>query len=939
MPTFPAGTVTFLFTDVERSTSLWERDAITARAVIDRHFAILRGAIERNGGVLFKTIGDATQSAFATAPQGVTAALAAQRGLSEERWAGAEARPRVRMALHAGVAEPQDGDYLAGSLNRLARLLDAAHGEQILLTHAVATLARGELPEGATLEPLGEYRLRDILQPEEIFQLRHPALRADFPPLNTARDLPHNLPVHPTAFLGREREVGEVETLLLRPGVRLVTLTGPGGVGKTRLAQQVAAEALESFPDGVYYVDLARQTDPGLVPAATAAALGLREQPARTLDETIADHLRDQRVLLVFDNFEHVLPAATLVATLLAAAPSLSVLVTSRARLDLQAEHEYPVRPLPVPDLRALPPLEELSHYDAVQLFLVRAQALRPGFALTEENAAAIAAICARLDGLPLALELAAARIKIMPPAALLARLERRLPLLSGGPRDLPERQRTLRDAINWSHDLLNPADRTLFRRLSVFVGGWTIEGAEAVGAIGTEAVDPLECLSSLVDQSLVDERPRTGTAAQDPRFAMLETIREFAADQLAASGEADATERAFEEFLIERAEAAAEGLGGPDQPHWLDRLEAEHDNLRAALGRVLERGDSGVALRLAPRLWRFWRLRGHPQEGHAWLERAIAIADAADLAGRADAEFGLGKLAIDLGNHAAADAHFRTCLTLRRRLGEPLAIAETASALAIVAINLRDYDEARALSEEALAICREQGDRRGMAVALHDLGVLAREQGDLERAISMLEESMAIWRALNEPFWIATVGQGLGITYRLRGDVEDAQTLLQESGALYQQLGDRYGVAVVAAERGHIARDRGEIDRAFALYGEALRHWDAIGASEAVVYCIEYLAIAAAPTDARLALRLFGAASAARTALSLPPLGESEARMVEWGLDVARRAAGVEAEPLLAAGRKLTLEQARDESLTLLAAPSQASGNADAGPTGHARR
>src|SRR5688572_5726526 len=587
MPQFPAGTVTFLFTDIEQSTRDWERDAAAARVVVERHLALIRQTVVNHGGVHFKTIGDATQSAFATAPQGVAAALNAQRALLDERWASAEQRPRVRMALHAGTAEPRDGDYLAACLNRLSRLLDAAHGEQILLSSTVAGLAREALPEAASLEALGEYRLRDILQPEEIFQLCHPELRQDFPPLNTPGHLPHNLPTHPTPFLGRETEVDEITALVLRPEVRLVTLTGPGGVGKTRLGMRVAAEVLESFPDGAFLIDLARLTDPELVASATATALGLREQPGQSLRQTLAEYLRELRILLLFDNFEHVLPAAPLVAELLTSAPGLKVLATSRARLGLQAEHEYRVEPMPIPDQESLPPLAELTSFDAIELFTSRAQALRPGFSLTEENAPVVAEIVCQLDGLPLAIELAAARVKLLSPVALRDRLHRRLSTLTGGARDLPARQQTLRDTIAWSHDLLAPPEKTLFRRLSVFVGGWTLEAAEAMAVVdAAETVDAFQALASLVDQSLVDEWPTSDELAGEPRYGMLETIREFASEQLATSGEITHAERAFETFLISRAEAAEAGLSGPDQPEWLERLEAEHDNLRAALGR-----------------------------------------------------------------------------------------------------------------------------------------------------------------------------------------------------------------------------------------------------------------------------------------------------------------------------------------------------------------
>src|SRR5215211_3342185 len=670
MPQFPAGTVTFLFTDIEQSTRGWERDAAAARIVVERHLALIRQGVEANGGVHFKTVGDATQSAFATAPQGVAAALDAQRALLSEPWPSADQRPRVRMALHSGTAEPRDGDYLAACLNRLARLVDAAHGQQILLSSTVAGLASDALPESVTLKALGEYQLRDILQHEEIFQLCHPDLRQDFPPLKTPGHLPHNLPTHPTPFLGREREIEEAVALLLQPDVRLVTLTGPGGVGKTRLGMRVAAEVLESFPDGAFLIDLARLTDPDLIASATATALGLREQPGQSLEKALAEYLRELRILLLFDNFEHVLSAAPLVADFLRSAPGLKVLVTSRARLGLQAEHEYRVEPLPIPDQESLPPLAELSTFDAIELFTSREKALRPGFRLTEENASVVAEIVCQLDGLPLAIELAAARVKLLSPAALRDRLSRRLSTLTGGARDLPARQRTLRDTIAWSHDLLAQPERILFRRLSVFVGGWTLEAAEAIAAVDAgETVDAFQGLASLVDQSLVDEWPTPDAIAGEPRYGMLETIREFAAEQLAASGEIIEAEHAFEAFLIARAEVAEAGLSSPEQPKWLERLEAEHDNLRAALSRILDRGEGAVALRLAPRLWRFWWLRGYPKEGRSWLERALAAASSADAALRARAEFGLGKLCSDLGDYTAADKHFKTCVKIRRDL------------------------------------------------------------------------------------------------------------------------------------------------------------------------------------------------------------------------------------------------------------------------------
>jgi predicted ATPase/class 3 adenylate cyclase len=922
MPELPSGTVTFLFTDVEGSTGLWERDRAAMRVAVERQLAVLRSIVSAHRGVLYKVVGDGTQAAFATAESGVRAALDAQRALLAESWTDAPGPLRVRMALHAGEAEPQDGDYLAAPLNRLARILDAAHGGQVLLSDTMAGLVKGALPEGVTIKALGEFRLRDILDPEQIFQLKHPSLRAEFPALNTPGELPHNLPTHPTQFLGREQELEAIETLLLQPSVRLVTLTGPGGVGKTRLGLRAAAEALEAFTDGVFLIDLARTIDPELVPSVTATALGLREQPGQTVTESLIAYLRDKQMLLVFDNFEHLLAAAALVAELLAAAPDVKVLATSRARLGLQAEHEYQVETLPVPALGKLPPLAELAHYDAVSLFVARAQALRPGFVLTEKNARAVSEIVCRLDGLPLAIELAAARVKLLTPEALLQRLERRLATLTGGARDLPARQRTLRDTIVWSHDLLAPAEQILFRRLSVFVGGWTLAGAEAVGAApAVETIDPMRELSGLIDQSLVDEHPDAG-ASDEPRFRMLETLREFAIEQLNASGEMVEIERAVEEFFIQRAEAAVEGLKGSEQPLWLNRLEAENDNLRAAMGRALDRGDGAVALGLALRLWKFWETRGYQREGRAWLERSLALAQSVDAGDRAAAEFALGQLSFDMGDYDGAEAHYQKCLKAYRQLGDAIAEAEALSALAQIAVNRLAYKAANELGEESLRISRQSGDRRGMASALQVLGMVAREQGQYERALELFEESRSLGQALGNTAWTARITSQIGFTHRLAGNAEQAEHVLSASRRLHTELGDRFALGVIASELAHNAFDADDVDRAIVLYAEALRHYDAVGGSEAVVEAIEWLAVAAAAKGKAVpALRLFGAAETAREALRLPPRLESDELRVGLGLDQATQLAGSGANAALAEGRSVSLDHAREEALELAVA------------------
>ena len=522
MPDLPSGTVTFLFTDIEGSTALWERDQAVMILLVERHHTLLRTAIETHHGVLFKRVGDAVQAAFLTAPDAVAAALDAQRSLVAETWSEIERPLAVRMAVHTASAEPHDRDYLAPGLNRLARLVSAAHGGQVLVTLVTQSLALDALPLRASLRDLGEHPLRDLSQPQRVFQLLHPDLPADFPPIRTLATHPNNLPVQLTTFLGRDDQVDHVVDLLSQDDVRLLTITGPGGVGKTRVALQAAADLLEDFPDGVWFVDLSALDDVALVPLAIASMLGVRDEGSG-LTERLAGVLGEKRLLLVLDNFERVLEAAPLVTSLLARAPGVKVLVTSRASLRTYGEHEYPLSPFLLPDPAHLPPFERVLQFDAVRLFVERAQAVKPDFTVTAANASAVTEICHRLDGLPLAIELAAALVRLLSPHALLMRLEKRLPLLTRGARDVPARQRTMRDAIAWSHDLLTQEEQTLLQHLAVFPGGCTLEAAEAVA--GPDAtLDVFDGIASLVDKSLLRQEEAEG----EPRFRMLEMVREF---------------------------------------------------------------------------------------------------------------------------------------------------------------------------------------------------------------------------------------------------------------------------------------------------------------------------------------------------------------------------------------------------------------------------
>ncbi|MDQ5851887.1 MAG: adenylate/guanylate cyclase domain-containing protein, partial [Chloroflexota bacterium] len=655
MAALPTGTITFLFTDIEGSSSRWEQHREAMRTALARHDAILRQTIEGHGGVVFKTVGDAFCAAFATAPDALEAALAAQRALYAEDW-GAVGPLRVRMALHTGTADQRENDYFGPALNRVARLVDAGHGGQILLSLATQALVQDQLPPGMELRDLGIHRLKDLSQPEHIFQAVIPDLPADFAPLHTLDNRPNNLPAQPTPFIGREREVAAVRQRLLHPDIRLITLTGPGGIGKTRLGLRVAAQVLNDFPDGVYFVALAPISDPMLVSVTVAQTLGVKETSGESLLDSLKAYLREKQLLLLLDNFEQVVVAAPLITELLAAAPGLKVLVTSRASLHLQGEREFPVPPLALPDPKHLPTLDTLSQYEAVELFIQRAQAVNPDFQVTNTTAPAVAEICVRLDGLPLAIELAAARSKLLSPQALLQRLQHRLQVLTGGARDLPARQQTLRSTIDWSFSLLEAGEQTLFARLGVFVGGFSVEAAETVchesgigdqwsGVRGQESGDEgrsaspsqiptpdsrlpipvLDGLQSLLDKSLLHQVPG---ASGEPRFRMLEIIREYALERLAARGEVEATERTHATYYLTLAEAAAPELQGSRQGAWLEQLEMEHDNLRAALRWSLNRGEVEVGLRLGAALWRLWHMRGYVSEGREWLEKLLPLSE-----------------------------------------------------------------------------------------------------------------------------------------------------------------------------------------------------------------------------------------------------------------------------------------------------------------------
>jgi predicted ATPase/class 3 adenylate cyclase len=906
----PSGTVTFLFTDIEGSTKLWEKNPEDMRSALARHDRILRSAIEAHGGHVFKTVGDAFCAAFPTAPETLEAALSAQRALLvHEDWGEAGA-PLVRIALHTGSAEERDGDYFGPPLNRVARLLSAGHGGQTLLSLPAQELARDQLPVGAQLRDLGEHRLKDLDRPERVFELLAPDLPADFPPLRTLESRPNNLPMQPTPLVGREREVEDIRGRLLAPEVRLLTLTGPGGAGKTRLALQAAADLLDEFEDGVFFVALATLTDPTLVASTVAQALGVRESGDQPLIEGMKDYLKDKRLLLVLDNFEQVLEAAPLAGELLSA-PRLKVLATSRIPLGVYGEHDYAVPPLAIPDPKRLPGLEALSQYEAVRLSIERARAAKADFAVTNENAPAVAEICARLDGLPLALELAAARVKLLPPNAMLGRLGRRLKLLTGGARDLPERQRTLRGAIEWSYTLLDEGEKTLLARMAVFSGGRTLEAVEAVcDAEGDLPVDAFEGVSSLLDKSLVrqEEGPE-----DEPRFVMLETIHEYAREKLQQSGEGEEIGRAHTEYFLDLAEEAEPELTGADQAEWLERLEAEHDNLRAALSRSLEgEGLEELGLRLANALSYFWFVRGYWSEGRGWLEEALAKNAAAQPEARAKALRVLAALVVEQGDFGQAETSAEEALALYRGLGDQKGVADSLCELGWASLYRADYERAEALLEESLVDARRSDDAWSIARTLNALAVLVSDREDYERAEALWEESLALGRKLGDRLRVRAVLLNMGYVEVVRGDFGRSEALFEESLAISRESKDPHANSEDLLGLGILATRRGDHRRAKTLLEESLVLSRRLGSMVNVAECLETMAeMAGTLGDAPRAARLWGAADALREATGSPwmsfekSLHEPYLAAVRSGADEADwRAAWEE-------GRAMTLEDA----------------------------
>jgi predicted ATPase/class 3 adenylate cyclase len=872
-------TATFLFTDLENSTPLWENHPTLMQELSSRHDFLMREAIETHRGRVVKTTGDGFHAVFDTATDGVAAALAGQLAIIGEPWPAETGLLHVRMGLHTGQSRLREGDYYGPEVNRAARVMGIGHGGQVLVSGTTAALLRGRLPDGAELIDLGLHRLKGLSDLEQVYQLVHSSLETEFPPLQFSVSIPHNLPTELTTFIGRTRELEEVKRLI--ESNRLLTLLGPGGTGKTRLMLQAASDLVERFPDGVWLVELAPLTNPELVTEKTAGVLGVRGHPDRSLVDSLAVYLRRKEILLLLDNAEHLIQTpAELAEHLLMLCPQLKILVTSREPLSIGGEATFQVPSLSLPAEKVTTEAE-LEASEAVQLFLERARAVRPDFELATNNVPAVAEIVRQLDGIPLALELATARLRVMSAEQIAARLNDRFRLLVGGRRTALPRQQTLRALIDWSWNLLEESEQVLLRRLSVFSGGWTLEDTQQVASDAQlDEFAIIDNLEALVEKSLV----ATGSFPDGgDRFNLLETIRQYARERLVEAGEDEVLgdrHAAYFVGLIREAEAAHTQM---ETVLWIKRLVRETDNFRAAFN-WLEIHDPMLFLAAAGKLMLlggqgFWSFS--PPQARRWLERAIEIGRTAEVPEeeRQERQIQLG-LALDalgsvgfvLGRYEEGAAAGAEAVSILRPLGEsqPLAYA-----LGIYAFNLSflgRLDEAVEAGEEARKIARGLGDGVSLSSALGALGLATMLGGDIEKAQEYIKEAKALIEELDGSLVGTRILVGEGYLHALMGDLEGAEAIYREAEQRFRELVDPTQTIITRSELAHILRGQGKWEQALPLYRETIQYFQDMGHESAVAHQLECFAyIAIVQEEPEKAARLLGAAQAIRERTNNP--------------------------------------------------------------------
>jgi predicted ATPase/class 3 adenylate cyclase len=920
-PELPTGTVTFLFTDIEGSTKLAQEYASALPVLLARHQEILRQAIEKQHGHIFQVVGDSFAAAFDTALNALKAAAAAQQQLQNEPWRPAPIK--VRMGIHTGAAQLADdsaieGPYLGyATLAMTQRIMSAAHGGQILLSQITRDLVIEQLPSDISLIDMGEHRLKDLLQRIHLYQAVAAGLLADFPPLKTLESFPNNLPIQLTSFIGRESEMAEVKQLLFH--TRLLTLIGPGGTGKTRLSLRVGAELLQSFTDGVWLVELAPLRNASLIPQTIATLFGLRELPNTPLINLVTDYLRAKQLLLILDNCEHLIEACAKLSTdLLRVCPELKIIASSREVLGIQGETVYRVPSLSLPDPVHVTP-EALMESESVRLFVERATAAQSKFSLTDQNAFAVAQICHRLDGIPLALELAAARVAVFSPEQISSRLDDRFKLLTGGSRTALERHQTLRALIDWSYDLLPAEERTLLRRLSVFASSWTFEAAEGV----CSDLDVLSLLTQLVNKSLVI----AGEQERSTRYRLLETIRQYARDKLLEAGESISIRNRHLDFFLQFAEEAETYMNGHQELKWRSLLDDEYDNLRTAFEWAME-NDVEKALRLGGALGIFWERHGYEVEGRNLVTEALARTKELPIVEgekarerkiiRAKALIALGQLHFGQGDNYISLEAFEEAKSLLGQIGDKGLLSQVLSAIAIARAFMGQRDSAYASTEQALALAREAGDKISLGMALTNMaGVITITQGGLRKARPYYEEGIQLLRETGSHWLVAMTEFGFGLFNVSQGNYKEARAQFEVSRPLFTELKDNHRLSMIHSEFAHLERREGHFAQAKLLYRETIQEWQKLGHRAAVAHELECFSfIAKAQEEEERAARLLGAAEVLRERINIPmmpierPEYESEVNDLRNNMKEATFAR------VWSEGRLMTMEQAVEYAL-----------------------
>ena len=871
-----SGTVTLLFADVAGSTRLLAALGADYSAVLADYRRLMHEAAAPQSGTLIDTAGDGLFYSFPTARGALIAALDAQRALRTHRWPQ-DAEVEARMGIHTGEPVSSDAQLVGIDVHRAARICAAGHGGQVLVSVTTHELLGGAAPADTTLRDLGEHRLKDLDRPERVFQATASDMPTEFPPLRSLDNWPNNLPRQLSTFVGRAESLAAVtEQLGTTP---LLTLVGPGGVGKTRLALEAAASAMDRFPDGAWVIDLAALGDGSLIPEAVGSTLRVKEQPGVPILRTLAQHIGERRILLFFDDCDHVLESVAAVSDeLLRACDQLRILVTSREALGMAGESLYPVPSLDLPARGAEVSAVDVAQAEAGQLFVDRAKAVQPAFTLTEQNAAAVAQICRRLDGIPLAIELAAARVKSLPPEQIASRLDDRFRLLTGGSRMALPRHRTLKAAMDWSFELLTDAERELFVRLSVFAGTFGLEAVESVCEGGLVARgDALDLLSRLIDRSLVvlEETPA------EARYRLLDTVQQYAQERLLESDPAIAIRERHRSYMLILVERTAPLLfAGPQAADAAARIAADHENVRAAL-QWTDDDPAGAPeeLRLAGNLWRYWEMEGHLAEGRGWLSRALARTDGEVSELRANALSGLGSLASQQGDLAAALTAYEGALTIQREIGKAHATAYACTNLANVCVERGDFERARDLYEEGIALIRQTPDAPGVAFGVLNLADVAARQGDRAEARRLFDEAVAIVRSTGDPIGLA-IALGRDATFSLQvGDAAEARAKHEEALELYRRFGDGRGVARTLMFLGDIVAVEGDLAEAERMYRLSIDERSRLGDRAGLAAACDRIARLLVLSDPERAARLLGYADAQRDAIgaSLPPADAAE--------------------------------------------------------------